>query len=41
MAWLLYYNIDGLVQERRTSSVLAMGLRFSFINPYAGAIKNI
>ena len=26
-------HIDGLVQERRNSSALAMELRFSYINP--------
>ena len=29
--WIVY--IDGLVQERRNSSVLAMELRLSFTNP--------
>ena len=30
---LVQYNIDGLVQERRDSSALAMELRLSFTNP--------
>ena len=30
--WVSYFHIDGLVQERRTSSALAMGLRLSCIN---------
>ena len=31
--WMLDSCIDGLVQERRNSSTLAMGLRVSWINP--------
>ena len=30
---LTYHQLDGLVQERRNSSVLAMELRLSCINP--------
>ena len=33
------WHIDGLVQERRNSSALAMGLRLSFINP--STYKNV
>ena len=31
--WLRFHDIDGLVQERRNSSALAMELRLSCINP--------
>ena len=36
--WLLLTYIDGLMQERRNSSVLAMELRLACINP---SIKDI
>ena len=33
LTWWSHYDIDGLVQERRNSSALAMELRLSCINP--------
>ena len=32
-------DIDGLVQDRRNSSALAMELRLSCTNPYTGRLK--